>query len=345
MDLEKRIKELEEENFRLREMIGLNNGVNVYQLGFEDLKGVQYYKDELNDVKEKIRHMLISKSHYKVLDKWYVGGDSRKGDNLMNFFINMVTSSYNLMVESNIKSANISNQQSLSKKFTKMFDYYNETLSKNGLQLNNEYLNLILTELDIYVKISLAKQNEKDLEYERKEILKEQARAEAEIKKNKEKLELKLLKLKNEQLKGKNVNDSIEDIEKQLEENNYKLEHTRAGYVYIIQSKSFTDENQVKIGMTRQVPQNRLDQLSDASIPFKYYPLAFIYTDDAFELETKLHRRLKEYKVNKFNQRKEHFIIDKNELLYVLNNEFKLNVEFKDIVDEEWLYSEVMKGE
>jgi RNA processing factor Prp31 len=92
--------------------------------------------------------------------------------------------------------------------------------------------------------------------------------------------------------------------------------------------------------MTRQLSaQSRLDQLSDASIPFKYYPCAIIFTDDAFELETKLHRRLAEYKVNKLNQRKEHFIIDKLELLDVLNNEFNLNVQFDEIIDEDYIYS------
>ena len=142
------------------------------------------------------------------------------------------------------------------------------------------------------------------------------------------------------------MDEKIEEVEKLLQEDNYRLEHTRAGYVYIIQSKSFTDNNQWKIGMTRQInPLDRISQLSDASIPFKYYPCALIYTDDAFSLETALHRRFAKHKVNKFNQRKEHFIIDKDELLDVLNNEFKLNVEFNEIVDEEWLYSEGMKGE
>ena len=79
--------------------------------------------------------------------------------------------------------------------------------------------------------------------------------------------------------------------------------------------------------------------MSDASVAFKYYDLAIVFTEDAYDLEARLHRRLSDYRVNKLNTRKEQFKINRDELLTILNNEFHLNVEFKEPIDEEWLYS------
>ena len=66
-----------------------------------------------------------------------------------------------------------------------------------------------------------------------------------------------------------------------------------------------------KIGMTRRmIPQDRVDELGSASVPFKFDVHAMIFSDDAVALEQKLHNELNDYRVNKVNYRKEFFKAD-----------------------------------
>ena len=67
--------------------------------------------------------------------------------------------------------------------------------------------------------------------------------------------------------------------------------------------------------MTRRLnPQDRVDELGSASVPFKFDVHSFIFSDNAVELENKLHNILNEKRVNKVNMRKEFFYTTIDEL-------------------------------
>ena len=93
------------------------------------------------------------------------------------------------------------------------------------------------------------------------------------------------------------------------------LQNGKAGNVYIISNLGSFGENVFKIGMTRRLdPQDRVNELGDASVPFKFDVHSFIFSDDASGLETELHKRLHNRRVNKVNLRKEFFNITIDEL-------------------------------
>ena len=59
----------------------------------------------------------------------------------------------------------------------------------------------------------------------------------------------------------------------------------------------------VKIGMTRRLePLDRVRELGDASVPFKYDVHALIFSDDAVTLETRLHQAFQDRRVNMVNR-------------------------------------------
>ena len=67
--------------------------------------------------------------------------------------------------------------------------------------------------------------------------------------------------------------------------------------------------------MTRRLnPQERIDELGSASVPFKFDVHSFIFSDNAVELENKLHTELNHKRVNKVNLRKEFFYATLDEL-------------------------------
>ena len=85
--------------------------------------------------------------------------------------------------------------------------------------------------------------------------------------------------------------------------------------MYIISNLGAFGENIFKIGMTRRLnPQDRVDELGSASVPFKFDVHSFIFSDNAVELENKLHNILNEKRVNKVNMRKEFFYTTIDEL-------------------------------
>jgi hypothetical protein len=80
--------------------------------------------------------------------------------------------------------------------------------------------------------------------------------------------------------------------------------------------------------MTRRlVPQDRIDELGDASVPFEFDVHAIIRTQDAPALETALHQAFALRRVNRINERKEFFRVTLGEIEEAVRNhhgEFEL---------------------
>ena len=86
--------------------------------------------------------------------------------------------------------------------------------------------------------------------------------------------------------------------------------------------------------MTRRLnPQDRVDELGDASVPFKYDVHAMIFSEDAPALEAALHRAFEDRKLNLVNQRREFFRVSLDEIKDVVKNNFDKTVEFVDVPD------------
>ena len=83
---------------------------------------------------------------------------------------------------------------------------------------------------------------------------------------------------------------------------------TRSGNVYVISNIGSFGENVFKIGMTRRlIPEDRVKELGDASVPFAFDVHAMIKSSDAPALERMLHQAFAENQINKVNPRKEFF--------------------------------------
>ena len=119
----------------------------------------------------------------------------------------------------------------------------------------------------------------------------------------------------------------------------------KAGYVYIISNIGAFGENIYKIGMTRRLdPQERIDELGDASVPFNFDVHAMIFSDDAPALEAALHKAFENRKLNMVNKRREFFSVTLDEIKDVVRKNFDKTVEFVDIPDaEQYRVSQKMK--
>ena len=90
--------------------------------------------------------------------------------------------------------------------------------------------------------------------------------------------------------------------------------------------------------MTRRLePQDRIDELGDASVPFSYDVHALIFSDNAPTLEAKLHEHFYKNRVNKLNARKEFFRADIHEIEKVIKENYDKVVDIvKDAPAEQY---------
>lgn len=119
----------------------------------------------------------------------------------------------------------------------------------------------------------------------------------------------------------------IADLQAQLadvqikKEDIVNLQNGKAGTVYVISNLGSFGEDVFKIGMTRRLePQERVDELGSASVPFSFDVHSFIFSKDAVALENKMHELLNGKRVNKVNLRKEFFKVSLDELEKLVND-------------------------
>jgi F0F1-type ATP synthase membrane subunit b/b' len=119
--------------------------------------------------------------------------------------------------------------------------------------------------------------------------------------------------------------DQKEQSEKELQELRQKLtdattreltiaQQTNKGRIYIISNVGSFGEGVYKIGLTRRPAEERVDELSSASVPFEFDIHAVIETDHAPGLEYKLQQQLLATRINKINLRKEFFRVSLNDI-------------------------------
>lgn len=203
------------------------------------------------------------------------------------------------------------------------------TIKRFIAQIESLYLDVVETEYEYYVQRERAKEEQR--------AIKEQMRQEAEERKR---LEQERKKIESEEQKYKQEierittqmqqahDNELEKLRKRLEEMNsminkveekkaeiINLQNGKAGTVYIISNIGSFGDQVFKVGMTRRLePQDRVNELGDASVPFPFDVHSFIFSEDAVALETALHHELNSRRVNKVNLRKEFFNISIEEL-------------------------------
>jgi hypothetical protein len=138
--------------------------------------------------------------------------------------------------------------------------------------------------------------------------------AKAKFEAEKEKLQEKINDEKDKRIKA-------EDIANELKEKYRREPLNPKGKIYIISNVGSFGEHIFKIGLTRREIEERVKELGDASVPFEFDVHAVIKTNNAPELESKLHQKLSIYRMNKSNWRKEFFKITLEDLKRLIEEE------------------------
>lgn len=287
------------------------------------------YKERLDAVRKQQKQMIKDKTAAVGTSDWTINGDKRQGKAFINANIKQILRSFNNETEVIINKVKHSNVESSKKRIQKSFDQLNRLYERENVSLTKSYLNLKVDEMNIAYEYEVKKQEEKELLREEREREREEKKLQKKLEKEKNKFNRENDKLQKEINKVRDelttaadkekakLEKEIRELKEALNRNNEEIgkidewrETPGAGYVYIISNIGSFGKNVFKIGVTRRDnPDERIRELSSASVPFRYDTHVFIFSKDAFALEKELHDRFNDSRVNKVNRRKEFFNI------------------------------------
>ena len=169
---------------------------------------------------------------------------------------------------------------------------------------------------------------EKEREREEKARLREERQAQQEMERERARLEkerqhytnaLDALVAKGDAEAAARLRDQLAEVDRAIEDVDHRAANIRAGYVYVISNLGAFGDRIVKVGMTRRLePMDRIRELGDASVPFRFDVHALFFSDDAVGIESSLHQRLADRRVNRVNLRREFFYARPDEVKELL---------------------------
>lgn len=264
---------------------------------------------------------------------WTVDGSVTKGKASTNRFIKLILRAFNGEADSLIAKVKWNNVNQIKERLHKSFITLNKLGESQTVEITQYYFDLKKKELILEYEYQAKKQQEKEEQRALQEELREEEKAKREYEKAQKEAEKeeiyyqKILEKVKKDFEEKNGNpeelqNKISELEKDLEDARLKKERalsmaqqTKRGHVYVISNIGSFGENVFKIGMTRRLePMDRIRELGDASVPFRFDVHALIYSDEARTLEYELHKAFAEKALNLFNFRKEFFNVTLEEI-------------------------------
>jgi hypothetical protein len=299
-----------------------------------DFEKSEDYRTEQKKVIGLQKEMITYETAATCSTNWTVDGSEAKGKASTKRNIKLVLRAFNGECNSLIAKVKWNNVNQMKERIKKSFEAINKLGKSSTISISNDYLKLKVKELILEHEFQLKKQNEREELRAIKEEIREEERAKREFEKAQRDAEkeeknyqtaLEKARKEIEELTGEKqgkLQEKIEKLELELKEAQERKERaismaqqTKRGHVYIISNIGSFGENIYKIGMTRRLePTDRVKELGDASVPFKFDIHAMIYSEEAPILEKELHRKFEEKKVNMLNYRKEFFNVTLDEI-------------------------------
>ena len=297
--------------------IAMLQEVGVYQYT-SILDTSEGYSDKITEIRSKIKERNITNGGaITAAQGWTVNGSTTEGAKMIKEFSKLMLRAYNGEVDDALRTLKPYKLEAAIDRVNKVEDSI-EKLGKTMLiAIDDAYHQLRISEIKLTADYLAMKEEEKEKQKEVKLRLKEEEKAQKEFEKEREKLNKELSHhqavlakadetgnvIAAEEAKAKiaEVQNGISGVEE-------RAANIRTGYVYVISNIGSFGEQVLKIGLTRRLdPEERIQELSDASVPFKFDTHAIIFSADAVSLEKQLHQELESHRVNKVNARKEFF--------------------------------------
>lgn len=340
-------------------LLDLRGAVEVQELGLydyehpaEDSVALGTQLEALRaDIKSAVRmgRATDAKSNFTF------NNSTAKGAKFVRDMSKLMLRSYNAEAENCVKAVRAGNLHTAQKRLTTAMEQIARLGTMIDLSITAYFHELRLRELELANRHLQAVQAEKEADRAHREELREQRKAERELAAEKAQLEkerghyantIAALEANGDHEGAERMRARLADVEHAIENVDYRAANIRAGYVYVISNVGSFGPDVVKIGLTRRLePMDRVNELGDASVPFRFDVHALFFADDAVGIEAMLHQHFADRRINKVNLRREYFRATPTEVREVLKAQSVELLDFKlDPAAEEYMATQALQG-
>jgi hypothetical protein len=296
------------------------------------------YQSEIKEVRDLQRKLIREKNAVTYPVDLELGLNKAFDKKILDGQVQLMLNAFNVECDLLIEKVNPANLDRTLEQIEKKAEVLEKSCITLRCGFNIDYVELKFEECKLQFEFALKKKEEQEEQRAIREQMREEVRVQKQYEdavKDAEREELKLTRLlekarehmaQETELERSLSLAKISLLEEQLVE---AAEQTRRGFVYVISNLGAFGEGVFKIGLTRRLdPQERVDELSSASVPFPYDVHAICYSDDAPALEHALHKRFSDRRVNAVNHRKEFFRVKLEDIQAALEEIVDDSVEF-----------------
>ncbi|MCF0041481.1 DUF4041 domain-containing protein [Dyadobacter fanqingshengii] len=315
-----------------------------------DFEKSDEYRETQKKIIEKQKDLIKNDRAAICSAEWTIEGSALKGRVVINRFKKLMLRAFNGESSALISKVKWNNVVQMSERLSKSYADINKLGEGFKVSLSIDYLKLKKSELTLEYEYQAKRQQEKENMQAIQEELREEEKARREFEQAQreaekqeavflnalEKARLEMGLVSGEEYDKMNSKIAMLEIELALAREKKEralsmAQQTKRGHVYIISNIGSFGENVFKIGMTRRLePNDRIRELGDASVPFKFDVHAMIYSDEARTLEYELHKAFSDKKVNMLNYRREFFNVSLEEIEHKIS-ELGFKAEFTAI--------------
>ena len=300
--------------------------VGIYRY-HHPLENALAYRERIDGITTRIGDMVKGGAAIEKSNMFTFDGSLAKGRAMTNDLARLMLRAYNAEAENVTRTLRAGNAVIAIKRL----DAARTAIAKLGkmmeMRIGDEFHAIRIEEIELTADYLMKKEEEREAARAERERLREERKVELELAAARESLEKErshLLTVIEKVLASGSSDPELErklaDIDSAIALNDYRAANIRAGYVYVISNRGAFGERVVKIGLTRRLePQDRIDELGDASVPFRFDVHAIFFSENAVSLENELHKHFESRRVNRANNRKEFFFASPADVRTVLS--------------------------
>jgi len=276
------------------------------------------YKDLLARVKADTKSLVSAGRAVAASTTWQVNGSAAQGRKMVADFSKLLLRAYNAEADNCVRTVKPHSRRASLERLSKAATTIEKLGRTMDIHITSEYHRVRLYEIELTADYLARVEEEREKLREERERLRDEQAAQREIEREKARLakeQAHYLNALQKMRDGAGTPEALAEIEAKLAEIGVELDkvvsreaNIRAGWVYVISNVGAFGDRVVKIGMTRRLePMDRVRELGDASVPFRFDVHALIFSEDAVSLESQLHSALEDRKVNRVNTAREFF--------------------------------------
>jgi len=353
-EVEARIRALEKENAQLRERLAgddsdglielddarILQAVGIYRF-HHPLETAAAYKERLAELETRIAGVVRDDRAIEKSELFTFNNSLAQGRRMTSDLARLMLRAYNAEADNALRTLRAGNAVTA----TRRLEASRVAIAKLGklmeMRISDAFHSLRVEEIELTADWLMKKQLEREEAREERARLREEQRVQKELDDERARLDKERAHLVNALAVLTSRGETDLDLVSRLDEvigaiadNDFRAANIRAGYIYVISNEGAFGPGVVKIGLTRRLkPTERINELSGASVPFRFDVHTLFFSEDAVTLENELHRHFAGRALNQTNSRKEFFFATPGEVREVLLSKVGNLLEFSDAAE------------